>query len=287
MSVQISKRTVLFLALLAASIVLWRHRMSTVLGLALGNESYTHILLIVPLSCGLIYLRRDVLTPVFEASVLAGTSLLCASLLIAGVAKYLASLPAGVPLSLSIFALVLWWIGSVILCYGIDAFRSLCFPLCFLFLLVPLPVAALDSVIGFLQRESAFSARVLFRLANVPVTQDGFVLSIPDLDVEVARECSSIRSSMMLVVTTLILAQLFLRSWWRRLLLLAIAIPLSVAKNGFRIFVIAELGTRVDPAYLTGNLHHHGGPVFLALAFAATTAILLVLRRSEAPRYSA
>jgi exosortase len=93
----------------------------------------------------------------------------------------------------------------------------------------------------------------MFRLVGVPVTQDGIMLSIPGLDIEVARECSSIRSSLMLFVTTMVLAQLFLRLWWRKALLIVAAIPLSVAKNGLRIFTIAELGTRVDSRFLDGS----------------------------------
>ena len=82
---------------------------------------------------------------------------------------------------------------------------------------------------------------------GVPVTQDGLFLTIPGLTLMVAEECSSIRSSSMLLVTTMVLAQLLLRSTWRKALLIAIAVPLSVAKNGLRIFAIAMLGTRVDP----------------------------------------
>jgi exosortase/archaeosortase family protein len=67
------------------------------------------------------------------------------------------------------------------------------------------------------------------------------------------------------MVMTMVLAHLFLRSWWRKTLLIVAAIPLAVAKNGLRIFVIAELGTRVDPEFLDGNLHQHGGPCFLRL----------------------
>ena len=109
------------------------------------------------------------------------------------------------------------------------------------------------------------------------------MVSIPGLDIEVAQECSSIRSSLMLVVTTLVLAHLFLRSWWRKALLIAIVIPLSVAKNGFRIFTIGELGTRVDPSFLTGRLHHHGGIIFFGLSVLATGGVLWALRRTEVP----
>ncbi|SRR5713101_4850484 len=119
--------------------------------------------------------------------------------------------------------------------------------------------SALSWTIEWLQQQSAITARVMFRVAGVPVTQDGIMLSIPGLDIEVARECSSIRSSLMLVITTMVLAHVLLRSWWRKSLLIAVAIPLSFVKNGFRIFVIAELGTRVDPGFLDGRLHRQGG----------------------------
>jgi len=45
-----------FVFLCVASIVLWWRPLATTLGLALANDAYTHILLIVPLSAGLIYL---------------------------------------------------------------------------------------------------------------------------------------------------------------------------------------------------------------------------------------
>jgi exosortase len=147
--------------------------------------------------------------------------------------------------------------------------------------MVPIPEFALSRIVEFLQYQSAFAARIMFRAAGVPVTQDGIMLSIPNLDIEVARECSSIRSSLMLIVTTLVLAHLFLRSWWRKILLVAAAIPLSVAKNGLRIFTIAELGTRVDPGFLDGNLHHHGGIVFFGVSVVAVGALLWILRRTE------
>jgi exosortase len=121
----------------------------------------------------------------------------------------------------------------------------------------------------------------MFRAAGVPVAQDGIRVTIPGLEVEVARECSSIRSSLMLLVTTLVMAHLFLRSWWRKLLLVTAAIPLSVAKNGLRIFVIAELGTRVDPGFLNGRLHHNGGVVFLAISVVVMVVLLWMLRRTE------
>lgn len=271
-----------FAFLCGASILIWWHALVVTLRLALNNEAYTHMLLIVPLSMALIYTQWRTLPKSFEASATAGSLLLAGVLFVTAFARWGApSLADDLRLSLSMIALVTWWIASLVFCFGVRAFRSFLFPLCFLFWIVPIPAAALNCIMPFLQNESAVATRVLFWMTGVPVTQNGTVLDIPGLTIEVARECSSIRSSLVLIVVTMVLGQLFLRSWCRKALLIAAAIPLAVAKNGLRIFVIAELGTRVDPGFLEGNLHRHGGIVFLAIAVAIVIVLIWILRRSE------
>jgi len=116
---------------------------------------------------------------------------------------------------------------------------------------------------GHLVATPGIFVRSRLSAVGLPVAEDRTLLTIPGLTVEVARECSSIRSSLMLVVTTMVLTQTLLRSAWKKALVIAIAIPLSVAKNGLRIFVLAMLATRVDRSYLTGRLHHQGGDYLL------------------------
>jgi hypothetical protein len=52
---------------------------------------------------------------------------------------------------------------------------------------------------------------------------------------------------------------------------------------GLRIFTIVELGTRVDPGFLTRKLHQHGGILFFGLSVVAVGVLLWVLRRTELP----
>ncbi|MGC1476464.1 MAG: exosortase/archaeosortase family protein, partial [Terriglobales bacterium] len=245
-----------FAFLSVTSILFWWHPLIATLGLALTNDAYTHVLLILPLSAALIYMDlkygESIAIRIDRQSGLGlGAALLVLALVIGFYTRWgMVASPDDVRLATGMFALVIWWIASVILCFGAGAFQSFLFPLCFLFLVVPIPAFALSWIVEFLQQQSAVAARIMFRAAGVPATQDGIRLSIPGLNIEVARECSSIRSSLMLVVTSMVLAHLFLRSWWRKALLIVAAIPLSVAKNGLRIFTIAELGTRVDPGFL-------------------------------------
>jgi exosortase len=167
------------------------------------------------------------------------------------------------------------------LCFGSPVARRFLFPLLFLFWFVPIPAPALSKIVALWQQGSAISASMLFSAVGVPVTQDGMMLSIPGLTLEVAQECSSLRSSLMLIVTSMVLAHLFLRSLWRKTFVVLAAIPLSIAKNGIRIFTIAMLGTRVDPGFLHGTFHHHGGIVFFLLALFAVLLLLWLLHRTE------
>ena len=113
------------------------------------------------------------------------------------------------------------------------------------------------------------------------MAQEGVVLSIPGLTLEVAKECSSIRSSLILLVTSMVLAHLLLRSNWGKVLVSVAAITLSVAKNGLRIFTLSMLGVYVDPSYLHGRLHHNGGIVFFLFVLAGLFALLTVVRWAE------
>lgn len=279
-SMTTATRTLTFSLLCAASVAFWWDDLRTTFELAWVNDAYTHILLILPLVAGLIYFDSKPLSIAPQPNFGVGVALLVIALVIGGYARWgIAS--DSVSLTVGMSALVLWWIASVLFCFGAMVLDAWFFPLCFLFLIVPIPDFTLSRIVEFLQYQSAIVARLMFRMIGVPATQDGIMLSIPGLDIEVARECSSIRSSLMLLVTTMVFAQLFLRSWWRKALLIAAAIPLSVAKNGLRIFTIAELGTRVDRGFLTGSLHHHGGFVFFGVSVVAMVAALWMLRRTE------
>ena len=268
-----------FALLLAVSLIVgWQPLLKT-FALALHADEYTHLLLIVPISLSLIFTERMRLKAALEPGTGLGTGLLVIAIITAGYSRWMTA--SDTQLSVSMLAMVLWWIGSFVFRFGARAARLFLFPLYFLFWMVPIPAPVLNKIIAFWQQGSALSASVLFSALGIPVTQDGIVISIPGLTLEVAHECSSLRSSLMLIVTSMVLAHLFLRSFWRKTAVVVAAIPLSIAKNGLRIFTIAMLGTRVDPGFLHGNLHRHGGIVFFLAALLVVLLLLWLLNRGE------
>jgi exosortase len=270
-----------FAALCGVSLILWHRPLLDTFALAMTNDEYTHILLILPVVVALIFQARR--ERGFQPELWMGAAgLLLVVLLVAAGAKWgHPTTGSDVQRTIDMVSLVMWWNVSFLLCFGSRYLRAFRFPLFFLFALAPLPKIVLDPIITILQRGSTVAAQALFLLFRVPVYRDSTTLLIPGLEIDVTTECSSIRSSLILLVTTMVLAHLLLKTSWRKAFLVLIALPLSVAKNGLRIFTIGMLGSKVDPSYLTGHLHRQGGIIFLLIALAGVFVLLWILRRSE------
>jgi len=244
------------------------------------HDQYTHILLVLPLSIGLAFLKGSCGPATGRTDPWVGL----AFFLPAAVLAWYGSGPGGsmsesTCLSLNMLALVLLWLSFVMLIFGLPVFRRFRFPLLLLLLLVPLPDFVLSKIIFALQAGSAKIAFWLFRLTGIPVTQSGFVLSLPGLDIEVAQECSGIRSTMMLLLTSLALGYMFLKAGWQRIVVTLGVVPIAVIKNGVRIFVLTTLGLYVDEGWLNGRLHHQGGIVFFALGVGLVGLTIWALHR--------
>ena len=194
-----------FAALGAVSFAIWWEPFASTFALALHDERYTHILLILPISVALIVMDWKSAEGFTGVGVSIGGGLLVVAGMLAGIVRWnVVALPPDVQLSVNMAAFVVWWMGAFVLAFGTRAFRDALFPLCFLFWLVPFPEFVLEPIVSWLQRGSTASAHWLFAIARVPVEQRGMLLHIPGLTLEVAPECSSIRSSLVLVVTTMV-----------------------------------------------------------------------------------
>ena len=262
-------------------LVCW-NALSALVAFSLQDESSSHVLLIPFVSLYLIYAERSRIFRIVRTSAVSGgATILAAIVLYLFVASH-----TSLRTSRTIFAqcnardrLVLArWILVVL---WDDAARAGAFALLFLLLMIPLPPALLARIIYFLQRGSTAVAYLLFRAVGVPVLRQGFVLSVPGVSIEVAKECSGIRSSMALFITCLLAAHLFLRTSWKKLLFVLLALPLAIVKNGIRITTLTLLSIYVDPGFLHGSLHRDGGFVFFFLALAILAPILILLQKSE------
>ena len=250
--------------------------------LARQDPTASHVMLIPFVTLALICQRRNSIFSSLRSAPLAGIGAILAGLgiLLAGRLSG-ESGSHGNSLSLMVGGMVVLWIGGFLLFFGRNAFRAALFPLLFLGFMIPMPTILLDPVILFLKTGSREAVAGLFLLTGTPYHREGFVFSLPKFVIEIADECSGIRSSIALLLTGLLAGHMFLRAGWKKALLVAAIIPTAMLKNGIRIVSLSLLASYVDPRFLTGRLHHDGGIVFFLLTLALLAPLFVLLHSSE------
>jgi exosortase len=261
--------------------------MRTLFALVLTNETYSHLPLI-PLVCAfLIYTERETVFAKASRGWRAGSFLLAAGaicLLLVRVNVW--QLPLSSRLSLLSLGIVLVWIGAFVVLFGVHASRTALFPLLFLLFAVPIPEFMLSKIVFFLQKESADATEAIFRLIGFPFLRRDFDFMLPTVTIRVAEECSGIRSTLALLITTVLAAHSFLKSNLRMLTLCAFVFPIAILKNGVRIATLSYLAVYVDRDFLFGNLHRRGGVVFFILGLLMMALLLVLLQRFDRTRKS-
>jgi len=121
----------------------------------------------------------------------------------------------------------------------------------------------------------------MFGISGMTVFRDGMIFHLPGMTLRVAPECSGIHSTLVLFITSLLAGQMFLRQPWRRAALCLAVVPLALARNGLRIFVIGELCVHIGPQMIDSPIHHRGGPLFFALSLVPFFWWLHFLKKSE------
>ena len=287
--------------------------------LAFHSSLYSHVLLIPFITFYLIWIRRGELltlggtgvspvasfpsgasvppaphllssspsaSPDFRVSASAALPLALGALLLAGywVARWRGWPPATEDyLCITILSFVLLLAAGGFVFLGGPFMKAVAFPAAVLLFMAPFPTVGKNGIEMFFQHTSADAASVIFSVSGTPFFREGLVFHLPGMTITVAEECSGIRSSLVLFITGLLAAHLFLVTPWKRAVLALFVIPLGIVRNGFRIFTIGMLCVHVDPSMIDSPIHHRGGPIFFLLSLIPFFLILFFLRRSEQP----
>ena len=250
-----------------------------------GSQLYSYILLIPFVSAYLLYLRRDQLPKNYVVDLPLAIVSLAAGLGVLGFTYWLdfaGRAPANndrlVLLTLSFLCCLA---AGGFFFFGRAWMRAAAFPLAYLIFMVPMPVAMSDALEMASKSAAAEVANLLFHISGTPFLREGAIFQLPNITIEVAQECSGIRSSWVLFMTSILAANLFLKTSWRRFVLVAFVIPLGILRNGFRILVIGLLCVNIGPQMIHSLIHRRGGPVFFVLSLIPFLLVLWWLRKGD------
>ncbi|MBU0481340.1 MAG: EpsI family protein [Proteobacteria bacterium] len=135
------------------------------------------------------------------------------------------------------------WMGMVsvvALLYG-KRIGNLVFPLVILSFIVPLP-PYINKMLTFNLKMISSSLSVnLLRLTGTSVFQDGNIIDLGVQQLQVVDACSGLRYVMPMFLMSLLIGHFFVSGWWRRAIIVALVLPISVGINSIRILVTGVL----------------------------------------------
>lgn len=256
--------------------------------LSVEDSMASHALLIPLISVYLVWVRRALLPASTRSGLVAAVPLALAGLAAAGygfLRKSQGSPPsASDAVSAWIFGYVCLVAAAAALVFGRERMKAIWFPVAFLIFMVPMPSWMVNGFEMFLQRGSAEVTNLVFELTGFTFLRlDALSFKLPTITITVSQECSGIRSTYVLFITCLLAGHLFLRRPLGRGLLALFVIPLGLARNAFRIFVISWLCVHVSPEMINSIIHREGGPLFFAISLVPLFVLLFWLRRRERP----
>lgn len=256
----------------------------------LHSEFFSYILLIPVISLYLVWVKKTELPTQSPASWKGGVVAALGGLAVLGLFLY--GLHAGWKLhavhtqdylTLMTSAYLCFVVAGCLVCLGGEFSKAIAFPIGFLVFMIPLPSAVFDWVTGFFQLTSAMMADLMLKTTGMTVFRDHLYLNLPGYAIAVDPECSGIHSTMVLLITAVLAGYLFLRTTWKRGLLILLIVPLAIVRNGFRIYVISEMCVHISHTMIDSPVHRKGGPLFFALSLIPFFIVLLYLRKSEFP----
>ncbi|MCG8591155.1 MAG: exosortase/archaeosortase family protein [Proteobacteria bacterium] len=224
-------------------------------------DDYSHGFLIVPLALYFVWERRGKIDWSRIQPSWSGLLPLTLGVLALAIGRL------GVELTSMRTGFVLTLIGLVLLLLGRHVFRTLAFPLLFLFLMVPLPQSLVNVVAFPLQLIAAQFAVSSLHLLQIPALLEGNIIHLANAQLFVADACSGLRSLMALITLGVVFAYFFRKRLVERVIIVLSAIPIAILVNALRVALTGYLTHRFGEQAASGVIHEFQGLITFALAF--------------------
>jgi EpsI family protein len=178
-------------------------------------------------------------------------------------------------LLLQYLSFIITLLGLVLLIGGVQCFKILVLPIAYLVFTFPLFSELLESVSVYLQTFTAWIAYILLKLTSIPVYRSGIDIELPQVSLEVARECNGINHMVALVGLAIPLAYWTQNTFIRKTGLIVSGLFIAMIANGTRVAFIGIL------AYFYPGASLHGPYALFYVSFVFFFGMILLLLMSR------
>jgi EpsI family protein len=222
----------------------------SMLGLWSGSPMYSYAYTVPFISAFLVWSRRhEIMRQPPKPALIAGSIVLAGSILLLLIGQ-LASVQ-----TLQQLAFVPAVVAIVLLVLGGQHLKLCAGGIVYLLFMVPVWDVLTESLHEPFQHNSAKLGVALMHAIGVPAYRDNTVITLPNVVMEVARECSGVNYLIAVLALALPLSYLRLRGIWRPTVLIASSIAIAAFANGVRVALIGTLAYKDIGSPLHGPFH--------------------------------
>jgi EpsI family protein len=152
----------------------------------------------------------------------------------------------------------------------------------YLLFMVPFWEAFTESLHQPFQENSAILGVALMKAVRVPVYLEGTTIALPNITLEVARQCSGVNYLIAVLALALPLSWIRLRTWSRRIILIVSSLLIAALANGLRVALIGTLSYLDIGSPLHGPFHVLHGLFVAGIGYVVLFAGLRFLEPADA-----
>lgn len=224
-----------------------------------SNETFSHGLLILPISIWLIWRNRQV----FSSTVLEPSWLGLAGFCVGAFGWLLGALAdAHVVQHLGVVTML---VASIPMVFGLALSKRLMFPVLFLFFMVP----AGEFLVPTLMKQTADATIFALQMSGIPVYRENMHFTLPTGRWSVVEACSGLRYVIAATVLAFMFAYLNYRSWIKKTFFVAVCLFVAVIANWARAYLVVLVGHFSGMKYGTGDDHIYYGWFFFGVVMFA------------------
>lgn len=268
-----NKLYIAFISIVAIVVALYLPVIVPMVKVWASDDNYSHGFLVPIISLYLAYMRKNELQAANVRPCNAGIALVACGLLLlilGWVATEYLTMRS---------SLVVVIAGLILYLLGWEIFKILLAPMCYLFLMVPIPAVLYDAAAFplklFVTNVSVLSMKAL----GIVVWQEGNILMFPNITLEVADACSGLRSIMSLLALGAAYAFVLHTKIRDRVILIVSTLPIAVLTNTLRVVATGVLAQFFGSAAAEGFFHEFAGLFVFAAAVVMFVALGSALKR--------
>ncbi len=181
----------------------------------------------------------------------------------------------------SAFSFVFVLLGITLALFGKKIFREVWFPICFLFLMIPLPLLIISQTTLKMKFFVSEISAHLINASNIRAVREGSYIMTPNNLLLVGDPCSGLRSFLAFICLGFVFAYEGKLAVWKRILLVFSGLPLAILSNVIRVYSLGMLGEIYGSKAIEGKVHDASGIVVFVLAFGTFMYLRKKLEESE------